>query len=322
MPREAAADRRFRNAVERLRMPGMGTEVVAPLLASLIHLVRPHRVLEIGMGHTTPFLARALAEAEEQAAAEADGLARKTLPYLEDGRELDEDWVQAEPALLVPSRYLEPYRPKLVAIDDFSDADSSAPRVTRALAELGLADRVTVVNADLRSAVERLPDEFRPIDFAWVDAWDCLYFFENCWELIDPDGGIVVMHYLMTYPEGEAILQYIAESQRLRPGEFEVLSLLESHKLRQNSVTVLRRTGGATPREYSDTGQRPRLGGRMRADALALARSLETPGGGRPRHPGAENGSREELRKPRDAARATAVRTSAAAPDTGRREQA
>ncbi len=164
-----------------------------------------------------------------------------------------------------------------MAVDDLSDPGSSAARVTDVLTELGLAERVTVVNSDMRGAVGRLPGEFRPIDFAWVDAWDCLYFFENFWELIDPDGGIVVMHYLMTYPEGEAILEYIADTQRLKPGEFEVLNLLESRKLRQNSVTVLRRTAGSRPRQYSDTGQRPRLGGQVRADALALARSLDRP---------------------------------------------
>ncbi|MFI6422857.1 class I SAM-dependent methyltransferase [Streptomyces sp. NPDC050842] len=306
-PEVPADEGRFRAVVERLRMPGMGTEVVAPLLSSLIHLVRPRRVLEIGMGHTTPFLARALAEVEALAEAEAEGLARKTLPYLRDGRELDEEWVEAEPALLVPSRYLRPYRPEFVAIDDLSDASSSAPQVTEALAELGLADRVTVVNSDMRGAMKHLPAEFRPIDFAWVDAWDCLYFFENCWDLIDPDGGIVVMHYLMTYPEGEAILKYIAESQRLRPGEFEVLSLLENHKLRQNSMTVLRRTSGATPRKYSDAGQRPRLGPRVRVDTEALAKSL---------------GLLEEERNPRDAAPGGEVRASLATPGTGRREQA
>lgn len=279
MEREALTEGQFRAAVQRLQVPGMGTEVVAPLLSCLIHLVRPQRVLEVGMGHTTPFLARALAEAEEQARTEASGLARKTLPYLENGRELDEEWIESEPALLTPACYREPYRPRFVAIDDLSDDASSASQVTQVLAELGLAERVTVINSDMRGAVEHLPDAFRPIDFAWVDAWDCLYFFEHCWELIDPDGGIVVMHYLMTYPEGEAILRYIAESQRLRPGEFEVLSLLESHKLRQNSITVLRRTSGATPREYSDRGQRPRLAGRVRTDAIALAKSLAGPGG-------------------------------------------
>ncbi|MEU6405192.1 class I SAM-dependent methyltransferase [Streptomyces sp. NPDC046985] len=269
---ETPRDQEFRAAVEGLRVPGMGTEAVAPLLSGLIHLVRPRRVLEIGMGHTTPYLARALAETEGLAEAEAVGLARKTRPYLADGRELDEEWLESEPALLVPSSYREPFRPRLVAVDDLSDAASSAPQVNRVLAELGLDRWVTVVNADMRSAVDRLPGDFRPVDFAWVDAWDCLWFFEHCWDLIDPDGGIVVMHYLMTYPEGEAILEYIAESQRLRPGEFEVLSLLESHKLRQNSMTVLRRTSGVTARRYSDAGQRPRLGGRVRADAAALAR--------------------------------------------------
>ncbi|MDH6124890.1 class I SAM-dependent methyltransferase [Kitasatospora sp. GP82] len=278
MARDGISDDRFRTAVERLRVPGMGTEVVAPLLSHLIHLARPRRVLEVGMGYTTPFLAKALAEVESLAEAEAAALARKTLPYLADDRELDEAWIEGEPALLLPAAYRDPYRPRLVAIDDLSDTGSSAPRVSQVLAELGLAERVTVVNSDMRGAVGRLPEEFRPIDFAWVDAWDCLYFFENFWELIAPDGGIVVMHYLMTYPEGEAILQYIAETQRLRPGEFELLNLLESRKLRQNSVTVLRRTSGSKPRQYSDAGQQPRLGGQVRADALALARSLAESG--------------------------------------------
>ncbi|RKT19424.1 methyltransferase family protein [Streptomyces sp. 1114.5] len=277
MTSDVDADGRFRAAVERLRVPGMGTEVVAPLLSQLVHLLRPRRVLEVGMGYTTPFLAKALAEAEELAEAEAAALVRKTQPYLAKGWELDEAWIDSEPALLLPAAYHEPYRPRFVAIDDLSDPDSSAGRVTEALTGLGLAERVTVVNSDMRGAVGRLPAEFRPIDFAWVDAWDCLYFFENFWELIDPDGGIVVMHYLMTYPEGEAILEYIADTQRLKPGEFEVLNLLESRKLRQNSMTVLRRTAGSRPRQYSDTGQRPRLGGQVRADAVALARSLERP---------------------------------------------
>ena len=35
---------------------GMGTESVAPFLRSLIQMVRPQRILEIGAGYTTPFL--------------------------------------------------------------------------------------------------------------------------------------------------------------------------------------------------------------------------------------------------------------------------
>ena len=51
----------FRRAVSRLRVSVAGTEAVAPLLAALIELRRPRRVLEVGMGYTTPFLAEALA---------------------------------------------------------------------------------------------------------------------------------------------------------------------------------------------------------------------------------------------------------------------
>jgi predicted O-methyltransferase YrrM len=292
MVRDEDSDRAFQAAVQRLRVPGMGTDVVAPLLSHLVHLVRPRRVLEVGMGYTTPFLAKALAEIEAQVEAEAAALVGKSAPYLAAGREFDEDWITAEPALLVPAYYRSDYRPLFAAVDDFSMEDSSVGRVQAVLTELGLADRVTIVNAELRKCRDLLPAGLVPIDFAWVDAWDCLYFFEHFWELINPDGGLVVMHYLMTYPEGEAILEYIAETQRLRPGEFEVLNLLESQKIRQNSLTVLRRTGGLTPKQYSDTGLRARLGGPLRADAVALASSADPAG---PAAHGPANGAQHGL---------------------------
>jgi predicted O-methyltransferase YrrM len=274
MFRSGSSDPDFLAAVERLRVPGMGTEVVAPLLSHLVHMTRPSRVLEVGMGYTTPFLAKALAEVDELVAREASALVGKTDAYLREGRELDEDWITAEPALLVPGYYQRPRDSRFIAIDDLSDEDSSAGRAQQVLTELGLADRVSVVNARLRQCGEALPADFVPIDFVWVDAWDCLYFFEHFLDLVNPDGGIVAMHYLMTYPEGEAILEYIADSQRLRPGEFEVLSLLESQKIRQNSITVIRRTGKRATREYSDVGQRARLAGGLRADAVTLAETV------------------------------------------------
>ncbi|SFT36110.1 Methyltransferase domain-containing protein [Actinopolyspora lacussalsi subsp. righensis] len=261
----------FGAAVQRLWVPGMGTEVVAPLLSNLIHMVRPTRVLEVGMGYTTPFLAKALAEVEEQVEAERAALVDKTESYLREGRDLDEEWIDTPPALLVPGFYNERRNVRFVAVDDLSDGGSSAGEVTEVLDELGLSEQVTVVNGQLRDCREVLPDGFAPIDFAWVDAWECLYFFENFWDLINPNGGLVVMHYLMTYPEGEAILEYLADSQRLRAGEFELLSLLESQKLRQNSLTVIRKTAEVKSPQYSEAGQVPRLGGAFREAATSLA---------------------------------------------------
>ncbi|WP_410580497.1 hypothetical protein [Amycolatopsis sp. lyj-108] len=262
----------FRAAVERLRVPGMGTESVGPLLKSLVHLVRPRRVLEVGMGYTTPFLAGALAEVEELVRAESEALAAKSRRHLDGEGELDETWLNEEPPLARPDYYLEPYRPTLVAVDDLSIEESSAGRVRTVLRELELEDRVTVVNADLRACADLLPAELVPIDLAWVDAWECLYFVDNFWDLINPDGGLVLLHYLMTYPEGDAILRYLAGIQRSRPGEMEIVNLLEPHKLAQNSLTVLRRTGGAVKRRYARAGtQVVDFGDELRASATEHA---------------------------------------------------
>lgn len=271
MPVVTTSDERFRAAVAQLHVPMMGTETVAPLLATLIKLVRPQRVLEVGMGYTTPFLAAALAEVAEQVRAESAALAAKTRPYLESGEPLTEEWLNAEPALLAPGFYHTEYTPRLVAVDDLSIPESSSGRVQEVLRDLGLDHLVTVVNANLRDCADKFPADFDGIDFAWVDAWECLYFFDNYFELINPDGGLLVMHYLMTYPEGEAILRYLAGLQRSKPGELEVINLLEPHKLRQNSVTMIRRSGVPAPR-YAGPGGRVRYDDELDAAARAQAR--------------------------------------------------
>ncbi len=244
----------FRSTVAELLVPAMGTQIVAPILASLIQFARPRRVFEVGMGYTTPFIAAALAGVEQQVRAEAQALRDKNQSYLDTGLTLDEQWLYADPALLTPGYYLEPYQTTFVAVDNLSIADSSAAKVQNVLGKLGLADQVTVVNADLRDCRELLPDELTPIDLAWVDAWECLFFFDSFWELINPQGGLVVMHYLMTYPEGEAILDYISKVQKARPGELEILNLLEPHKLVQNSLTVLRRTSAGKAKSHAEPG--------------------------------------------------------------------
>ncbi|WSQ10716.1 class I SAM-dependent methyltransferase [Streptomyces sp. NBC_01231] len=261
----------FQAAVTRLSVPEMGTEAVAPLLANLMRLIRPRRVLEVGMGYTTPFLAAELADLRDAARAEAAALAEKTRRHLADEKQLDDAWLLADPPLVTPVAHAEPYEPSLAVVDNLQDPDSSAGRVTEVLKELALEDSVTVVNADLKELAAHLPADFRPIDFAWVDAWECLYFFDHLMDLVNPDGGVVVMHYLMTYPEGEAVMRYIAEYQRKHPGELEVLNLLESHKLMQNSITVLSRTSGRAKRRYAKLGGAIDYGAELQAAARRQA---------------------------------------------------
>ena len=266
----------FRSAVEELRVPGMGTENVGPFLASLIQMIRPERVLEVGMGYTTPFLAGALAQAERLADEERLALSAKTEQRLASGETLDENWLLEHPALAAPEAYLEPYRPRFAAIDDLSIEESSAGRVQDVLRRIGLDDRVTIVNSDVRNAADKLPADFAILDFAWVDAWECLFFFDHFWERVNPDGGIVAMHYLMTYPEGEALLEYLHAFQQAHPGEMEIINLLESRKLMQNSVTVLRKTSKPKHRHYADSGSEVRYTPELLADAEELVRRAQS----------------------------------------------
>lgn len=241
-------DDKFHAAVEPLRVAGAGTEAAGPWLAALVGLVRPRNVLEVGMGYTTPYLAAALASAAEQTRLESAALAAKSRRALA-GDGLGDDWLFAEPALAAPDFHLSGYQPRMVAVDNLSIEGSSAGRVTEVLRQLGLDHLVSVANCDLTEADDHLPADFTPIDLAWVDAYECLYFFDHYWERINPDGGLLAMHYLMTYPEGEAVLRYFRGYQQAHPGELEIVNLLEPHKLMQNSVTLLRRTSGAGGRE-------------------------------------------------------------------------
>ena len=311
MPVVSTSDERFRAAVADLHVPVMGTETVAPLLATLIKLVRPRRVLEVGMGYTTPFLAAALAEVAAQVRAESPALAAKTRPYLDADTPLTEEWLNTTPALLAPEFYRAAYAPRLVAVDDLSIPESSSGRVLRVLRDLGLDHLVTVVNANLRDCVDRFPAGFDPIDFAWIDAWDCLYFFDNFFELVNPDGGLMVMHYLMTYPEGEGFLRYLATQQRSRPGEFEIVNLLEPHKLTQNSITVIRRTSGVVARRYAEPGGGLSFGEPLRAAAhAATALALADPAA-----PATDSNGPAENQLPGESSVSARPRRAAAVPD-------
>lgn len=223
-------DNEFHAAVETLRVAEMGTESVAPLLYWLLRMLRPQRVVEVGMGYTTPFIAKALRDNDETVAREKAVL---------DGH--------GELPLARTRFYDEPYEPRLVCIDRMTTATSSAPRAWDLLVRLGLSTRCEVIEADLRKAAGHVRNALGRIDFAWVDTWDTVAFIDEYWPLVNPAGGVVAIHYLMTYPEGRAVLDYVESLRHLERGSLEITNLLEPHKREQNSVTLVRRT-----RDYRD----------------------------------------------------------------------
>lgn len=246
----------FHRQVGELLVPAMGTEEVGPLLYHLLRMTRPRRVLEVGMGFTTPFIAQAMAENRRAAHGGGRGLAAKSSARLRAGEALDDTWVRADPALLDPTYHVEPYEPRFVAVDDLQGPGSSAGRVLEVLDRLGLRGEVDVLPETLSRARDRLAPEFARFDFAWLDIWEKIHLFDRYWDLIDPAGGLALLHYLHGYPEGEEFLRQARERQLDQPPDFEILSLVEPHKVRQNSLTLIRRIDGLAPVAPSAADQR------------------------------------------------------------------
>lgn len=214
-------------------VPEMGTDSTAPLLYWLIRTTRPRTVLEVGMGYTTPFLAKALQDNVEAVEAERSLLGDPSAPEVQP--------------LAYGGYYDEPYEPRLVCIDRMTDPTSSAPRVLDVLDELGLAKVCGVIEGDMQDCGAQVREQLGLIDFAWIDTWDTLAFLREYWQMVNPAGGVLAVHYLMTYPQGRAILAYINSLRAVEGGRLEITNLREPHRVAQNSTTLIRRI-----RDYVD----------------------------------------------------------------------
>jgi predicted O-methyltransferase YrrM len=235
--------REFLEGASCLRCTTMGTEHLAELLYSLVRFTRPRRVLEIGAGYTTLFILKALADNLDSY--------RTELRCLEGTRATGDD----QSALLLRRYYDSPYEPVLVSIDDFSDRRSTAHRVSDVAQTLGLAGLLELLTTDFREALPSLKHRLSPIDFAWLDcgAYDNYqYFIEHVWPYVNGDGGLVMFHSTETNLEAQAFMRKMKLWQATTAFEkFELCSLLEPHKVRQNSVALFRITRDLQERIYS-----------------------------------------------------------------------
>ena len=240
-----ALDTKFHQAVAPLFVPGMGTEHVGPLLYTLIRMTRPRSVLEVGLGYTSPFLAQAL---KDNLAEDAEDRAVLAKAPEDDQRR----------TVLRAEFFAQPYAPRLHAIDDYSDQDTSAPRVLETLQELGLDDIVAVHRADFRGFAAKLDKAALPLDFVWFDAGgplEYIDFLKEYWPHINPEHGHLLLHYtywnLSASFQGREVSNLLCGSianelkrQQIATGfnaRFEVASLVEPHKGRQGSVTMVRK---------------------------------------------------------------------------------
>jgi hypothetical protein len=209
--------------------------------------------LEVGAGYTTPFIARALADNTADYERDIRPLAIKSREFLRTlskgptpDAQQQQTWIKTEPVLACPRFYASSYKPAFVSVDSFAVAGSSASKVSEVISRLGFCDLVTMMNGDFRTLQQRIVQQCAPIDFAWIDCNQCLAFFEQYWQDINPTDGLVLFHSLLTDGGGEVVLEYFKSKQRVR-NDFEIISLWEPHKLAQNSITVIRKTARKNP---------------------------------------------------------------------------
>jgi hypothetical protein len=166
----------FLEVVLPLYRAGFGTEQMAPLLHALVRFHRPHTVVELGYGYTTPFIAQALADNVANAAAEWSNQRGGGEPHV--------PWY---------AERLRAGRPTLHVIDDGSQRTDEmaafASKMESTLRQLGLYDFVRLSpSLDLGHAHTMFePDS---LGMVWNDAqWDPM-FLRLWWPLLKKDGGV------------------------------------------------------------------------------------------------------------------------------------
>ena len=188
--------------------PGMGTEVVAPFLRSMVQMLRPTRILEIGAGYTTPFLLEGLVNNEQ---------------VFDDGN-LDKGYFE---------NYS--YDPRLVVIDDMSLGDIKKNPGMEAVMQ---SSYIEFIEGRFQQQSKQIYEKYGNFDFVWFDCGgskDYEDFLEEYWFLCS---GYIFFHF--TYSSGipnqnmEAILSSLA-SEPFR------IDIVEPHKKRQGSITIIKK---------------------------------------------------------------------------------
>ncbi len=241
-------DDAFRCSVKPLYSADLGTDIVADLLYSLVRMTRPQSLMEIGLGYTTPFLLKALKDNVQEI---CDDKIR-----VKEGSQSD-----LRLDVLRKETVNREYHPSLLAIDDMSDNDSTAHLVQEVVDDLQLNEWLEFHNGSFEGLTSKLGDKV--FDFIWFDCGgpkEYCDFISEYWPRLCSDGGVLVLHY--TYWHNSTIshrrnqtpltADVLTPSPVLREikrqhgllgldSHFEMTSLIEPHKSRQGSVTLLRK---------------------------------------------------------------------------------
>src|SRR5262245_49796884 len=110
----------------------MGVELASPFIYSLIRLVRPRSLLEIGAGYSSAFMLKAIADNVEDVHRETEIMRNQSRGDQQERLQ----WVKNKVLhgrhplpLALPEFYQMPYEPTLTIVDNMSHTSGSAGRV-------------------------------------------------------------------------------------------------------------------------------------------------------------------------------------------------
>lgn len=191
--------------IENFR-PGMGTENVGPFLRSMVQMLRPLVVLEVGAGYSTPFLLEGLIN---------------NFRVFNDGN-LDLSYFENRS-----------YDPKLIVVDDMSLGELYDKPGMKAIID---SDYSHFVEGRFQGQAKQLVEAFGKFDFVWFDCGDQQDYRDFLKEYWDLCSGYVFFHFTysgklknMNY---QAILECVGDESKL-------FTIVEPHKHRQGSLTMV-----------------------------------------------------------------------------------
>ncbi len=231
----------FLDSIKPLISSSMGTEEMAPLLYSIIKFTRPHRVLEIGAGLTSIYILAALSELSSVEKNEFDGNSVGYDPSLKN-----EEYYKMNHSNFI-----------LHSFDNLGHPETSANKVLEVSKKLNLDKYLKFWNNDYLEINKLIPEKERSFDLIWCDLGG-LNNYLNQREILfpllsDKVGSYIIFHSTLSNVHGLAFLNHLKLSiyQGQLPG-FELVSLFEPQKKRQNSCTIIRKARGISNRIYSE----------------------------------------------------------------------
>jgi len=220
----------------------MGTEHMSPFLYSFIKFVRPHRCLEIGGGLTTIYILAAL---KELYALEKEEMLNKETNFDIELKNND---------------YYNLKHPEFIlhSFDLITHPKTTANQIVEVAKRLELENHLKFYNEDYKNLVNLIPKEQLEFDLIWCDLGgleNYLVYQDLLFPMISKRGGYIIFHSTVSNVHGLAFLSQL--KLKINNGmfpNFELLSLFEPQKKKQNSCTILRKVGGLSNRIYTERG--------------------------------------------------------------------